>query len=46
MVKFASMDDDSFKKISGHIFLMAEAASQKIAANWEAESRLKVGTLP
>jgi hypothetical protein len=34
MVKFASADDEDFKTISSHLYLMVQAAPKKIVANW------------
>jgi hypothetical protein len=42
MVKFLSEDDSGFKKIAGHLMLMAEDASTKISQNWEREGNLQI----
>lgn len=34
LVKFMSDDDDGYRKLSGHIFLMAENANAQITARW------------
>jgi hypothetical protein len=34
LVKFGSEDDEGYKKLSGHIFLMAEIAAPHIKARW------------
>jgi len=34
MVKFASADDEDFKTISSHLYLMVQAAPKKIVTNW------------
>lgn len=39
MVKFESADDDGYRKLSGHIFLMAENASAQIRARWASVDR-------
>lgn len=38
MVKFKSADDDGYKKLSGHIFLMAGNASAQIRARWAGQA--------
>lgn len=34
LVKFGSQDDEGYKKLSGHDFLMAENAVPHIRARW------------
>jgi hypothetical protein len=34
MVKFVTADDEGYKKLSGHIFLMSENAGAQIRARW------------
>lgn len=38
MVKFKSADDDGYKKLLGHIFLMAGNASAQIRARWAGQA--------
>lgn len=42
MVKYLSEDDSGFRKIAGHLTLMAEDASTKISRNWEREGNLQI----
>jgi hypothetical protein len=44
MVKFASVDEEGYKKLSGHIALMVGSAQSKIVARWSEYSRIR-GTL-
>ena len=40
MSKFPSTEDEDFKTISKHLFIMAKAAPHKISKNWEYYRRL------
>ncbi|KAH7134377.1 P-loop containing nucleoside triphosphate hydrolase protein [Dactylonectria macrodidyma] len=40
MVKFASSEDNEYKKISGHLQLMAAEAGEKVRSSWEMEARV------
>ena len=44
MVKFASCEDGGYKKVSGHLKLLAEEAPDTISARWEEQDRVKKGT--
>ena len=40
MVKFESNSDSGYKKISGHLQIMAESAGDVISPRWQEESRV------
>lgn len=46
MVKFASREDGGYKKVSGHLQLLAEEAPNVIGMRWEEQNRIKIGTVP
>lgn len=46
MVKFASREDEGYKKVSGHLQLLAEEAPNVIGMRWEEQNRIKIGTVP
>ena len=43
MVKFASKEDNGYKKVSRHLQNMARDAGAKISSNWESEMYLEEG---
>ena len=43
MAKFASREDSGYEKISGHLHLMTQDASNTIKWRWEQESRIEKG---
>ncbi|MCJ1439073.1 hypothetical protein MMC27_008464 [Xylographa pallens] len=45
LIKFESQDDEGYKKLSGHLFLMAENAAPVIRARWGSAVRSPVGFL-
>jgi hypothetical protein len=45
MVKFASRDDVSYGKVSGHLQVMAERASAVIDTRWNEQVRIGNGKL-
>lgn len=46
MVKFASREDGGYKKVSGHLQLLAEEAPNVIGMRWEEHNRIKIGAVP
>ena len=46
MVKFSSDKDEGYKKISGHLQLLAEDAPDAISTRWGEEDRIKKGIGP
>lgn len=46
MVKFASSEDGGYRKVSGHLQLLAEEAPDAIGARWEEQDKIKKGTEP
>lgn len=44
MVKFASKEDEGYKKVSGHLRLMAKVAPGTINARWAEQEKIKMGT--
>ena len=43
MVKFSSPTISEFKRVSGHLKLMADAASTKVQENWSIEGTVEAG---
>ena len=43
MVKFATNEDAGYKTVAGQLRVMVQDASDKVAARWEAESRVDAG---
>jgi hypothetical protein len=43
MVKFSSPKNEGFKRVSGHLMLMAEKASTKVQENWLTEENIEAG---
>ena len=43
MVKFASREDSGYKRVSGHLLLLAEKASDVIGARWDEQNKIKNG---
>lgn len=41
MVKYKSMNDDGFKRVSSCLRLMVEAAPEKVSENWRLRERIK-----
>lgn len=41
MVKFASRDDGGYRKVSGHLQLLAKAAPDAIGARWAEADKMK-----
>lgn len=46
MVKFASREDSGYKKVSGHLQLLAEKALDVIGARWDEQNKIKNGMKP
>lgn len=44
MVKFASCEDDGYKKVSGHLRLLAEEAPDVIRLHWREDDNVRKGT--
>ncbi len=44
MVKFASCEDGGYKKVSGHLWLLAKEAPDAISLRWAEQERIKMGT--
>ncbi len=44
MVKFASREDGGYKKVSGHLWLLAKEAPGAISLRWAEQDKLKMGT--
>jgi hypothetical protein len=45
LVKFGSQDDEGYKKLSGHVFLMAENAAPHIRTRWGSTVRSEYSRL-
>jgi hypothetical protein len=45
MVKFASRQDVGYRKVSGHLQVMAENAPDVTRSNWDEQDRFEKGTL-
>jgi hypothetical protein len=43
MIKFASREDEGYKKISGHLQLLAKGAPDAIKQRWLEQERIKKG---
>lgn len=46
MVKFAFRENGGYKKVSGHLQILAEEAPDAIGVRWEEEGRIREGTKP
>ena len=44
MVKFASREDGGYKKVSGHLWLLAKEAPGAISLRWAEQGKIKMGT--
>ncbi len=44
MVKFASHEDGGYKKVSEHLWLLAEEGPDAISACWADQDKIKEGT--
>ena len=44
MVKFASIEDNGYETVSGHLQVMVHSARDVIALRWEMEGRIDAGT--
>ncbi len=44
MVKFASCEDGGYKKVSGHLWLLARDAPDAISLRWAEQDKIKMGT--
>lgn len=44
MVKFSSSEDMGYKKVSGHLQIMAGEASDAVFARWKRQDRFQEGT--
>lgn len=44
MIKFVSREDEGYKKISGHLQLLAEEAPDVIKRRWAEQDRIRKGT--
>ena len=43
MVKFISKEDSGYRKVSGHLRIMVQSASDVIASKWAKERRVEAG---
>lgn len=43
MVKFASLEDGGYEKVSEHLWLLAEEAPDAISARWAEQEKIKKG---
>jgi hypothetical protein len=43
MVKFTSKEDSGYKKVSGHLRIMVQSASDVVASKWAKERRVEAG---
>ena len=44
MVKFASCEDGGYKKVSGHLWLLARDAPDAISLRWAEQDKIEMGT--
>ena len=43
LVMFLSPKDDEFKRVAGHLKLMADKALAKVQENWQTEENIEAG---
>ena len=43
MVKFASSENTGYKKVSGHLWLLAKEAPEAISVRWAEQNKIKNG---
>lgn len=43
MVKFASRENVGYEKVSGHLQILIEKATDAISARWEEQGRVQMG---
>lgn len=44
IVKFGSKSDEGYRKVSGHLRVMAASAGDVVGSRWDTEGRVNAGT--